>query len=60
MFQFKKNLPQNSTDASMDALLNLVSIQRKEIKMLNNLTVPNIAREFIQSQNTYFNKQTNQ
>jgi hypothetical protein len=54
----QQNFPPNSTDASMEALLNLVSTQRKEIKRLNNLLVPNRAQEFIQTHNTHVDKQT--
>jgi hypothetical protein len=60
MTHLQQNLPPNSTNASMDALLNLVSTQRKEIKRLNNLMIPNRAKEFIQTLNTHVDKQTKQ
>jgi hypothetical protein len=60
MFQLKQNLPENSTDATMDALLNLVSTIQKEIKRLNILIVPNRAHESIGTHNTHIDKKTKQ
>jgi hypothetical protein len=52
-----QNLSQNIVDPSMDALLNLVSKQRQEIRRLEGLMVPNPAAEFVQTHNTHKNKQ---
>jgi hypothetical protein len=49
-----------NTDPSMDALIKLVSQQRKEIRKMEKLMTPTRAQEFIQSQNYRLDPKTNQ
>jgi hypothetical protein len=45
-----------NTDPAMDALINLVSLQRKEIKKMEKLMTPQRASEFVYAQNHIRNK----
>jgi hypothetical protein len=49
-----------NSDPAMDALINLVSKQRKEIRKMEKLMTPTRAQEFIFKQNNRFDKKTNQ